>query len=88
MRVEASGLDLDILPLWQQARWRPETSGTPDPGRSLVLRRHGIGRGILAAALADSGLSRHAVLGSLLENGSDAVLALLAAWRLGAVHCP
>ena len=76
------------LPLWQNAGWRPSHHALLTADGAWTYREMADAADRWAAALAAAGLRRGDVLGSLFENGSEAVLALQSAWRLGAVICP
>jgi O-succinylbenzoic acid--CoA ligase len=79
---------LSRAPLWQSADWRPDRAALLTPDGSWSYAELAMTADRWAAALIEAGLRRGDVLGSLMDNGPEAVLAVHAAWRVGATVCP
>lgn len=84
--TEPAGLSL--APLWQSAGWRPDRTALLTPDGSWSYAELAMTADRWAAALVEAGLRRDDVLGSLIDNSPEAVLAVHAAWRVGATICP
>lgn len=76
------------LPLWQHAAWRPDQPALLTADQAWTFAGLAAEADRWAATLAALGMKRGAVLGTWLDPSVDAVLAMQAAWRVGAAVCP
>lgn len=76
------------LPLWQHAAWHPHRPALLTTNQAWTFADLAAEAERWAGELAVRGLRRGDILGSWLDASVDAVLALQAAWRIGAAVCP